>query len=118
MARRRRRSHGRHYRGRSIRHHRRGTLGHKFLGIFKRPVSYIITPTLGGLGLATIFMAPDSSGISAVGHIINAGQAMAKGQATDQLNYVTGAAIQGLGAATPLLIGAAAAGVIGKIFKV
>jgi len=81
--------------------------------VFRRPVTHIISPTLGGIGVADIFLNNSTTGSSAVTHIAN----VATGN-MDQLNYVVPALEGGLVDASPWLIGAAIAAIAGKIFKV
>jgi len=123
MARRHRRHARRHsyHRRRSVRRSKRGvsSIAAKAQHLFAHPVTKIIAPMVGGIGIGQFFLQPDASGRSVLVDTTQLVQAAALGQSNipeigaDLIDR----AWSGLTFAAPTLIGAAAAAWVGRKFK-
>lgn len=97
-------------------------IGGWFKGLFRRPVSRIITPALGTAAIATIVFAPDSNGFSLFNSLaalvgLQPDGTMGARDLT-QVNNIPGHIVSGTMAAVPLMIGTAIAGLAGRILKI
>ena len=97
--------------------HSRGRKG-KLATFFRRPVSHLVTPLLGGVAVAHPFLDTSANGVTAVDHLINYVTAVSQGQASDQLSYVLPSIEGGILPAAPWMIGAAVAAAIGRAFRI
>lgn len=86
------------------------------MSFFRRPVSHIVAPTLGALGLWTLLMTPLWNGDSWLGRVI--GYAQGNKSAFNDIGAVVTNQVSGnLAASIPFFVGAVLAGWIGRVTR-
>jgi hypothetical protein len=91
----------------------------RFRAIFRRPLSNVIAPTLGVIALIQILLGPSpASGNPIIADLYTDVKTKNWGGMTVNAGYVPQALTAGLTQALPSLLGAALAGLAGRIFKI